>query len=293
MRFQIDDLPIYFPYDYIYPEQFQYMKDIKSALDAKGHCLLEMPSGTGKTVSLLSLIVAYQMHYPEKRKLIYCSRTVPEIEKALAELQRLIKYRADQGLKESFLGLGLSSRKNLCIHPNVSKEKRGDVVDAKCKALTAPWVRKENPEVDAIMEDIGKVQNQEIPDIESLCAYYETLEISDPNQMIPSGVYTLADLKEYGKKTRKCPYYLARRMIPYANVVIYSYHYLLDPKVAEFVSKELAKNCIVVFDEAHNIDNVCVESLSIDLTRSILDAGSRSIASLGQKIDKYFSQVSK
>ena len=25
----------------------------------KGHCVLEMPSGTGKTVSLLSLIVSY------------------------------------------------------------------------------------------------------------------------------------------------------------------------------------------------------------------------------------------
>jgi cyclopropane fatty-acyl-phospholipid synthase-like methyltransferase len=27
----------------------------------QGHCVLEMPSGTGKTVSLLALIVAYQM----------------------------------------------------------------------------------------------------------------------------------------------------------------------------------------------------------------------------------------
>ncbi len=44
-------------------------------LDAGGHCVLEMPSGTGKTVSLLSLIVAYQQYYPEHRKLIYCSRT--------------------------------------------------------------------------------------------------------------------------------------------------------------------------------------------------------------------------
>jgi Rad3-related DNA helicase len=34
-----------------------------------------MPSGTGKTICLLSLIVAYQQFYPEKRKLIYCSRT--------------------------------------------------------------------------------------------------------------------------------------------------------------------------------------------------------------------------
>jgi hypothetical protein len=45
-------------------------------LDAGGHCVLEMPSGTGKTVSLLSLIVAYQQYMPEKRKLIYCSRMV-------------------------------------------------------------------------------------------------------------------------------------------------------------------------------------------------------------------------
>ena len=33
-----------------------------------------------------------QHHRPE-RKLIYCSRTVPEIEKALAELKRLMDYR--------------------------------------------------------------------------------------------------------------------------------------------------------------------------------------------------------
>ena len=46
-------------------------------LDAQGHGVLEMPSGTGKTVSLLSLIVAYQQYYPERRKLIYCSRKGP------------------------------------------------------------------------------------------------------------------------------------------------------------------------------------------------------------------------
>ena len=50
------------------------MCDLKKTLEAGGHCVLEMPSGTGKTVSLLSLIVAYQQHYPEHRKLIYCSR---------------------------------------------------------------------------------------------------------------------------------------------------------------------------------------------------------------------------
>lgn len=42
MRLLIDGLPVYFPYEFIYPEQFQYMLELKRALDAKGHCLLEV-----------------------------------------------------------------------------------------------------------------------------------------------------------------------------------------------------------------------------------------------------------
>jgi len=90
--------------------------------------------------------------------------------------------------------------------------------------------------------------------------------------------------------------------MPFVDVVIYSFHYLLDPKVADQVSKELAKDAIVVFDEAHNIgefghrhsdrcshrltDNVCIESLSIDLTRPMLESATRSVTKLGDRIDE-------
>ena len=72
--------------------------------------------------------------------------------------------------------------------------------------------------------------------------------------------------------------------MPFCNVIIYSYHYLLDPKIAERVSKEFSKDCIVVFDEAHNIDNVCIESLSIDLTDDSLRKAARGATNLEQKI---------
>ncbi len=72
--------------------------------------------------------------------------------------------------------------------------------------------------------------------------------------------------------------------MPFCNVIIYSYHYLLDPKIAERVSKELSKDCIVVFDEAHNIDNVCIESLSIDLTEDSLRKATRGANNLERKI---------
>ena len=70
----------------------------------------------------------------------------------------------------------------------------------------------------------------------------------------------------------------------HCNVIIYSYHYLLDPKIAERVSKELSKDCIVVFDEAHNIDNVCIESLSIDITEDSLRKATRGANNLEKKI---------
>lgn len=278
MKFFIDNLPIIFPYDRIYPEQYAYMCDLKRTLDATGHCVLEMPSGTGKTVSLLSLIVSYQQFYPTKRKLIYCSRTVPEIEKALAELKRLMAYRIkfaetpeQKAKEESFMGLGLTSRKNLCIHPDVSKEKKGKVVDARCRDLTNSAVCEKG------RADPGSVD---------LCDWHENLGKGEPGSLIPPGIWTLADVLQHGRENKTCPYFTVRRMMPFVDVIIYSFHYLLDPKVAEQVSKELSKDAIVVFDEAHNIDNVCIESLSIDLTRPMLDSAVRSVVKLSEKIEE-------
>jgi DNA excision repair protein ERCC-2 len=147
-------------------------------------------------------------------------------------------------------------------------------------------------------------------------------------------VFTLEDIKDYGREHGICPYFALRRMVsrlslrpatflrcaadrllsdsqmPFVDVIIYSFHYLLDPKVADQVSKELSKDSIVVFDEAHNIgrysllqlsvprmpplildvgpssDNVCIESLSVDLTRPILDAAGKSVTKLGEKIEE-------
>ena len=43
--------------------------------------------------------------------------------------------------------------------------------------------------------------------------------------------YTLQDMREYGRKKGWCPYFLARHMLAFANVMVYNYQYMLDPKV--------------------------------------------------------------
>ena len=143
MRFNLEGLDVFFPYDYLYKEQYEYMLNLKRAIDDKGHVLLEMPTGTGKTVCLISLITSYQLQYPQTGKLIYCTRTVPEMTKCMEEIKRVIAYRTKMLGPEGgkVLALCLSSRRNMCIHPKVLEEGDRDTVDTLCRNMTASWVR--------------------------------------------------------------------------------------------------------------------------------------------------------
>ena len=272
MRFPLQDIEVFFPYDSVYDEQFEYMLELKRALDAPGHALLEMPTGTGKTVCLMSLITSYQFAKPEMGKFIYCTRTVPEMVKCVEELKKVIGYRkqcvGERGGK--VLALCLSSRRNMCIHERVMEESDREAVDAACRTMTASWVRK-------------RAEEGHSPE---LCDFFEAYERDGTDAAIPDGIYSLEDLRDLGRERGWCPYFLARHVLKHANVLIYNYQYMLDPKVAGLVSSELEENSVVVFDEAHNIDNVCIEAMSVKMSRPILEASSRSLSSLTAKVNE-------
>lgn len=72
--------------------------------------------------------------------------------------------------------------------------------------------------------------------------------------------------------------------------------------MAELISRDFNKDSIIVFDEAHNIgllkslndlsylcqDNVCIDSMSIDLSRSTLDASNRSLNQLSDALSRFY-----
>ncbi|RYG68592.1 hypothetical protein EON64_04820, partial [archaeon] len=272
MKFNLEGLEVFFPYDYMYKEQYDYMLNLKRAIDAKGHALLEMPTGTGKTVCLISLITSYQFQYPQTGKLIYCTRTVPEMAKCMDEIKKVIEYRQKLLGPEGgrVLALCLSSRRNMCIHPRVQEESDRETVDTKCRDMTASWVR-------ASAQKGGDVE---------LCDYYENYHRDGSHAEIPNGVYSLDDLKVLGQAKGWCPYFLTRYLLNHATILVYNYQYMLDPKVANLISKELEKESIVVFDEAHNIDNVCIEALSVILDQRALGTALRSANKLGIKVNE-------
>merc|ERR1739838_589158 len=140
----------------------------------------------------------------------------------------------------------------------------GKDVDSKCRQLTATHVR----------------QKHDVDNSIPVCSFYENFDIEGKEDLIPNGVYNLDDLRHFGNQKRWCPYFLARHAITVANVVVFSYNYVLDPKISEMVSKDFENNTVVVFDEAHNIDGVCTDSLSYTITRKQLDESVHCIDSL-------------
>ena len=61
---------------------------------------------------------------------------------------------------------------------------------------------------------------------------------------------------------------------------------MLDPKVAIMVSKELKVESIILFDEAHNIDSVCIEALLVTINDRGLEQEKRSLGRLSEKFQE-------
>jgi DNA excision repair protein ERCC-2 len=285
----IDGLPVIFPFDSIYPEQVRYMYHLKRTLDQQGQGLLEMPTGTGKTVAVFSLMLAYQHRYPDRTgKLVFCTRTVPEMTKALRELRTIVEYRQSLLGETPFLAVGVSARKNMCIHPTVSRQGTAEAINAKCRLMTSKLLND--------VEDIGNTEGSE----SGSCSFHSRYdEMKSAGVKLRSGVYTVEDLKAIGLEEGWCPYFYSRRMLSEAHVVVFSYQYVLDAGVAastplfsQTTSDTVPAMLVgtkkdagtVVFDEAHNIDDVCIESMTVKLNRHGLDAAASNIKRLSREV---------
>lgn len=100
----------------------------------------------------------------------------------------------------------------------VSKEKKGKVVDSRCRDLTSAFACEK-----------GRADPGSVP----LCSYHEVsrrclilpvvgdadkqeLNNYEVGNLIPAGIYTLDDVKKYGQEKGVCPYFTIRRMVRYS-----------------------------------------------------------------------------
>lgn len=310
MMFKIDSIPIYFPYSTISPEQLSYIKETIASFTTTSNLFIEMPAGSGKTICILSAAVSYQLyHMQDDIRFVYCTRTVQESEKTLVELQMLISY-VKQHVKVRYLGLGLTSRKHLCVNEEVHGN-----IEMGCRKLLSVGNCGYYDRIDHILENVdrgddyavhmsvgvnGEENIGELSDIMEMSVYDDKVGDnstkaagSDPktehvntgsensstnNASVPfsfDGVYTFEQIKQKGQHFKFCPYFLTRKALSSSNFLILTYNYVLDPKIKEKIN--LPMNAILIFDEAHNIDNACLEAFSYEISRSVVNGCSKGL----------------
>ena len=76
----------------------------------------------------------------------------------------------------------------------------------------------------------------------------------------------IEDLVRLGRSGGGCPFYISRELQADAELVILPYNYLVDPKIRKSMTNLDWSKCVLIFDEAHNLERVCTDAASFDLT---------------------------
>ncbi|KAK7116907.1 hypothetical protein R3I94_023261 [Phoxinus phoxinus] len=260
-------VPVDFPFT-PYQCQEDYMKKVIECLQNKVNGVLESPTGTGKTLCLLCSALGWRENfkdtisdrkiaermggaelfpdtpmssrgtaatdgdtptsYTDVPKIIYASRTHSQLAQVIKELKNT-SYRPNICV--------LGSREHLCINQEVMRQESNHIKVHMCRA---------------------KVSSRS-------CVFYNNVDGKSTDKEIMNTLLDVEDLVKTCKKQRVCPYYMSQSLKQHADVIFMPYNYLLDPKSRRAHNIEL-KDAVVIFDEAHNVEKMCEESSSFDLS---------------------------
>ena len=242
-KLNISGIEVIFPYE-PYPIQKIYMEKVIEACQKNTIAGLESPTGTGKTLCLLCASLAYLRH--ERQRLInernnnfdvvdktekikqpviyYTSRTHAQLANVIQELQKTC-YRPINAI--------ISSREQMCVN-ELFKGFSGSSLTMKCQ--------------------FAQKKNQ--------CRYFKGKNKSEMTWGAYDGK-TIEELKTIAKKAKFCPFFFERDKSVHSDMIFLPYNYIFDPAIKKRMNIQM-KNSILIVDEAHNIQEVCNDSVSKD-----------------------------
>lgn len=237
-KYFIQNTPVFFPHS-LYPSQEKLIDSILQALKTNSNGLFHSPTGTGKTLCFLVSILAYIESLEEKDvTFIYCTRTHSQMNSIVKELRKTC-YEPQMTL--------LCSRDIFCI----------------------------NKDLDELNSDLKSIRCAEI---KNECIYYQRLTeaLKKDDKTLEQPIMDIEDLSEFAKHKEICPFYLCQELKKKAKLVISTYNYILDPRIRK-KSQTYLKNAVVLFDEAHNIEEICEKYLTFSLKLNFFEKAEKII----------------
>ena len=192
----------WFPYKDVRKYQEQMMDLVQKSLVEKKHCLIRAPTGLGKTISALSVVLKFAKE--NGLKVIYLTnKTTAQIQplKEFQEIQK--KFSKDDKL----LGGRIISKKDLCLLKEV-KELEGETFYTICERNK-----------DKICKFYKNYKKHVLKDNEVL----KKIIGSDVSKFM--NIFALRDEIE-----KYCPYYSIKKYLQvYADFILLDYNYMLSP----------------------------------------------------------------
>lgn len=283
-EYLINGIPVNFPFE-PYQVQRDYMARVIECLQNSSNGVLESPTGTGKTLSLLCSSLAWILH--KKAQVQASQRTnvselkefefekkkmggggggpKPEMDKLLDELN---ENSGKEGGRWGVPKIIYASRTHSQLTQAMQEMKntsygfmRAVILGSRDQLCIHPEVAKE--EGNAVKTNLCKAKIQA-----RACSFYSRVEASKERPEITgSTIMDIEDLVRVSTKLKACPFFMSKELIENADVLFMPYNYLLDPKARKANNLELA-NTIIILDEAHNVDKMCEESASMQIRSS-------------------------
>ena len=250
-----DDLSVAFTDPYVpAPPQMQVMKTLADALMTRKHCIVEAPTGTGKTAAVFTPLLAFQAQQQQRYgdsspdsvlRIIYVARTLPQLDKTGKELATY-PYSV-------LLGAPVA-KEHLCMLPAEKGITRADQCRAACKPLSEKLKAQLEEQMPGVVRSTGceflDMQNQkELPN-SRIDEYFTGGALAGS---------TVEEVKARAAAEGICAYHVSRDLTNTegANVVMLTYGQLFDPHLRACNKTDaLLQNALVFIDEAHNVPDV-------------------------------------
>lgn len=197
-------------------------------------------------------------------------------------------------LFEKVRHISLSSRKQLCIHPKISKYNSAQQINDACLEL-----QKSKSKSKPKLSNISKKAKAGINIKEDECGCPFMLNPNDLRDRVKNREFRNAslvkirdieDLAELGRQKKVCPYYATRDVATnnWAEIISLPYQLLLQKESRESLGLNL-KDSIVIIDEAHNLLDTISSIHSLSITYSQV---SQSLKALEFYKSKFESRLS-
>ncbi|XVE56290.1 hypothetical protein DITRI_Ditri03aG0226800 [Diplodiscus trichospermus] len=295
--YHIAGIPVEFPYK-PYGTQFTFMYRVMSTLDRAlkdGHChaLLESPTGTGKSLSLLCSTLAWQQNYKLKNLQGNLPHSTPAPEAVTDPLGHgggFIPETQPSSIPQS----GISEPPEHAENNRKKKKKLAPVIyyasrthsqisqvirEYRKTSYRVPMAvlasRKHyctNPHVIG-KENIDEECKLLLKNQEEGCFEFKNMHKVKCHPSLQKGgcheAHDIEDLVKVGQVVQGCAYYAARSMADDAQLVFCPYSYIVNPVIRGAMDVDI-KEAIIVLDEAHNIEDTAREAGSVDLEEDAL-----------------------